>query len=113
MKTHTLRFRAVNKDTFQAIKIGKKKVETRAGTPKNAKIKMGDTLKFLCGKESFEKKVVKIKHFKNIKAILKEYKPQEINPKLKTEGETIDMYYSFLNYREKIKKHGLIAFELK
>lgn len=102
MRTHILRMRA-----------GNKKIETRAGTSKNTKIQIGDMLKFVCGKESFEKKVAEIKHFKNIKAILKEYKPQEINPKLKTEGETIDMYYSFPNYRDKIKKHGLVAFELK
>ncbi|MEK9157664.1 MAG: hypothetical protein AAB638_00585 [Patescibacteria group bacterium] len=113
MKTHTLKFRAVNKDTFEAIESNKKKVETRAGTVKNTKIEVGDVLKFVCGKESFEKKVSNIKKYKNIKAILKDYEPKEINPKLKTEGETIDMYYSFPKYKEKIKKYGLIAFELK
>ena len=113
MKTHILRFRAVNRDTFQAIKSGNKKVETRAATSKNIKIQLGDILKFVCGKESFEKKVTTIKHFKTIKALLKEYKPQEINPKLKTAAETINMYYSFPKYRDKIKEFGLIAFDLK
>ena len=34
MKKHTLRFRAVNRDIFDAIRNGKKKIETRAGSPK-------------------------------------------------------------------------------
>ncbi len=113
MPAHLLRFRAVNKDTFEALKSGSKKVETRAGTVKNTKIKVGDTLKFVCGKNSFEKDVAKVEHFKNIKALLKTYKPKDINPNLRTEGETIDMYYSYPNYREKIKKYGLVAFRLK
>src|SRR4029077_15417035 len=103
MKTHVLRFRVVNKDTFHALESGKKKVETRAGTVRYSKIEVGDGLKFVCGKESFQRGVAKKKTFKSIKAILKEYKPWEINPKLKTESETMDMYYSFPKYRDKIK----------
>lgn len=93
MKTHTLQIRVENKDIFEAIKTGKKKIETRAGTDKYIKIQVDDKLKFVCGKETFERSVTKIKLFKTISAILK--------------------VYSFPNYREKIKKHGLIAFELK
>ena len=100
-------------DIFEAIKSGNKKVETRAATDTYTKIQVGDRLKFVCDKESFQRSVAKIKLFKTITAILKDYSPQEINPKTKTKSETIDMYYSFPNYRDKIKKYGLVAFELK
>lgn len=113
MKTHLLRMRAENRDIFEAIESGKKKLETRAGTDKYIKIRAGDMLKFVCGKNSFMRNVTKVKRYKTITAILKDYMPQEINPNTKTKDETIDMYYSFPNYREKIKKHGLIALELK
>lgn len=113
MKTHLLRMRAENKDIFEAVKSGKKKLETRAATDRYRKIKKGDVLKFSCGKETFERSVSDVKLFKTIKSILKEYKPHEINPKNKTESEVIDMYYSFPKYKEKIKKFGLIALELK
>lgn len=43
-KKYTLRFRAVNEDTFNAIKNGKKKIETRAGSPKYFYIQAGDIL---------------------------------------------------------------------
>ncbi|HZZ99766.1 MAG TPA: hypothetical protein VFK07_03615 [Candidatus Paceibacterota bacterium] len=113
MKTHVLRMRAENKDIFDAIRAGKKKVETRAATDKYRKIQEGDKLKFVCGGDSFQRNVVSVQRFKNIKTILKKYKPQEINPKNKTEKEVTETYYSFPEYREKIKKFGLIAFELK
>lgn len=113
MKTHILRIRADGKYIFEAIKSGKKKVETRAATSKYSKIQKGDKLKFVCDKESFEKEVTKVKIYKTITAILKDYTPQEINPKTKTKDETINMYYSFPKYQEKIKEFGLVAFKLK
>ena len=78
---HTLRFRAVNRNIFDAIRSGKKKIETRAGSPKFFNIEVGDMLVFICGKDRFEKKVKKAKKFKDIKSLLKVYKPQDINPK--------------------------------
>lgn len=111
-KKYTLRFRAVNKDTFNAIKNGKKKIETRAGSPKYFYIQAGDVLVFVCGKDKFEKKVKKVRKFKSIKALNKVYKPKQINPKTTTMGESEKMYYSFPGYKEKIKKYGLVAMEL-
>lgn len=113
MKTHVLRFNQVNRQIFEEIKSGKKKVETRAGSSKYSNIQKGDVLKFICGKNSFEKEVSKVINFKTISALLKKYKPEQINPTLTTKKETEEMYYSFPNYREKIKKFGLLAFELK
>lgn len=107
-----LRFRETDRDIFEAIRSGKKKVETRAAGEKYRKIKKGDTLMMVCGRDKFEKQVKNVKIFKTIAALLKKYKPDQINPAVKTEKELREMYYGFPNYREKIKKCGLTAMEL-
>jgi ASC-1-like (ASCH) protein len=112
MANITLRFRSVNKKIFDAIRAGKKKVETRAATVRYRKIKKGDTLIFSCGKLRFEKKVKNAKVYKNIPALLKKYSFKTINPFVKSASELEKMYYSFPGYREKIKKFGIIALEL-
>lgn len=113
MAKYTLRFRAVNKDIFLDIKSGKKTVETRAATEKYRNIKDGDLMVLVCGKEKFEMKVKKAKIFKSIKSLIKAYAIKKIMPNLSTEKELRDAYYSYPNYKEKIKKFGIIALELK
>lgn len=111
-KNHLLRFRAVNRDIFEAIKRGKKKVETRAASPKFLNMKAGDDITLVCGKERFKKKIKKVRKFSSIKDLLGIYKPQEINSQTINLEESEKMYYSFPGYRQKIKKYGLIAMEL-
>lgn len=111
-KKYVLRFRAVNKDIFDAIKEGKKKIETRAATIKYRNIKAGDVVILSCGTQKFEKRVRSVRIFKTVRAMLRSYKPKEINPKVSTESELIDIYYSFPGYRNKIKKFGIIALEV-
>lgn len=108
-----LKFRAVNKDIFDAIVLGKKKIETRAGTEKYRNIKMGDVIVLVCGKKRMEKIVKKAERFSSIGAILKKYKPETINPNTHTSKEARDMWYSFPEYKEKIKKFGLVALTLQ
>jgi ASC-1-like (ASCH) protein len=112
-KKYVLRFRAANKDIFDAIKEGKKKIETRAATKRYRNIKEGDVVILTCGAQKFEKIVCSAHIYKTIRALLRSHKPKEINPRVSTESELIDIYYSFPDYREKIKKFGLIALELK
>ncbi len=112
-KITQLRFREINRDIFEAIKNGKKKIETRAATIRFRNIKDGDTIKLVCGKENYKKQVLKAEFFKNIKEILKIYKPEDINPKIHSNRELERMWCSFPNYKEKIKKYGLIALKLK
>jgi ASC-1-like (ASCH) protein len=112
-KDITLRFRSVNKDIFFAIKEGRKKIETRAATEKYRKIEVDDTLKFTCGKMSFKKKAKKITHFSSVRALLKNYAPNEINPNARSENELRRMYYTYPEYKEKIRKYGIVAWELK
>ena len=112
MGSKIIKFRAVNKDIFRAIAQGKKKIETRAATPKYRGIKVGDILVLVCGKGKIEKEVAKVEFFKTISSILKKYKPEKINPKIHTKKETTEMWYSFPGYKEKIKKFGLVAWRL-
>lgn len=109
---HTLRFRSVNQDIFNAIISGKKKVETRAASEKYKAIAKGDVIVLVCGKKKVEKKVKFSKIYKSVNALLKTYRPEQINPTCSTVKETRDMYYSFPGYKEKIKKFGIIALEL-
>lgn len=108
----TIRFREVNRDTFDAIRSGRKKVETRAATERYRHVAGGDVLTLVCGKDRFEKKVKKAEHFRTVGALLKIYKPEEINPKAKTEKELRAMYASFPGYAEKLKAHGIVAWTL-
>jgi len=112
-KKFILRIRLRDKYIFQAIKNGNKKVDTRAASTRNRSIKTGDKLILICGKEKIERKVKGVRVFKTISALLKKYKPQQINPKTFSEKEITKMYYSFPGYKEKIKKYGLIVIELK
>ncbi len=111
--TFSLRFREENRDIFRAIRNGRKKVETRAATERYRKIKTGDIIKFVCGKDGFEKQVSKAEVFKTIRALLRVYGVKEINPSIDSEKELRELYNTFPSYREKIKKCGLIALELR
>lgn len=110
---HTLRFRAVNRDIWEAIKRGTKKVETRAATPRYRKIAVGDKVAFVCGRSRFVRCVQKIYHFRSVATLAKKYKPSAINPNCRTLKELNTMYLSFSGYREKLKHYGIVAFELK
>ncbi len=110
---YTLRFRVVNKDIFLDIKSGKKVIETRAATERYKNIQIGDTIVLVCGKEQFAKKVKKAKIFKSIGSLIEAYPIKKIMPNLSGEKELQKAYYSYPNYKEKIKRSGLIALELK
>jgi len=111
-KTYTLRFRAVNRDIFEAIKSGDKKIETRAATVKYRDIKIDDTVVFVCGAKRFSRKIKQVKSFKGIDPMLRVFKIKDIMPGLKSKSELERAYYSYSGYKEKIKKFGLIAFKV-
>lgn len=108
-----LKFRAVNKDIFEAILNGTKKIETRAATTKFKNLKAGEIVLLVCGKDQAEKKIKKTQTFKSIGDLVSVYKVSDINPDLKTHEQLTKMYYSFPNYKEKIDKNGLIAIEFE
>lgn len=113
MKKYVLKIAEADKDTFEFIKSGKKKVETRAGSVKYQNIKDEDVLILFCTGKKFEKRVKKVFHSNSIKELLKKYSPRTINPSTNTEKELTEVYYGYPNYKEKIKKFGLLAFELE
>jgi len=110
---YILRFRQIDKRVFKDIKTGKKTVETRAATIKFKNIILGDIIVFVCGKEKFKKKVKRVQTFKSIFALLDEYKVKDIMPHLSSREELEKSYYKYPNYKEKIKKFGLIVLELE
>jgi len=112
-KNYILKFRAIDKDIWQAIKIGKKRVETRAATVRYRNMKAGDIVIFSCQQQKFERQVKKVKIFKSIIALLKNYKVKDINPNFSTTQELVKMYSSFSRYKEKINKYGIIAIEFE
>lgn len=112
-KTHTLKFRAANRDIFEVIRIGKKRVETRAASVRYRHIKSGDIIEFVCGKSRFQKTVKRVTIFKSVSAMLKKYKVTDIMPKITSAKDLEDTYKSFPGYPEKIKKFGIIALEFK
>ena len=79
-KLKQLGFREINRGIFEMIFDGRKKVETRAASPKFKNIKSGDKIILKCENDSFAKNVKKATIFKTIPAMLQKYKVREINP---------------------------------
>ena len=111
-KKYTLPLRQADRNIYDFIENGQKKVETRVAGPRYKNIKDGDTIVFKCGKDRFERFAKKVKKFKSVDKMLKVYKLKDINPSVNTIKELKAMYDSFSGYKEKIKKYGIIAFEL-
>ncbi len=112
-KKWNLPFRAQDKNIFEAIKKGEKSIETRAGGGKYEGIKDGDYLIFSCEGKKFEREIIKVSKFKTISALVKKYPVKSINPMVKNILELTKMYESFPGYKERIKRDGILAFELK
>jgi len=111
-KIHKLKIRAIDGAVFAAIKNGVKKIETRAAIASYRKIKKGDTIIFVCGGKSIEKEISGAVLYKSIGALFRQYKVKDVFPGLTTINEARKVYYSFPDYREKLKKYGLIAWKL-
>ncbi len=111
-KKYTFIFAHENKNSFDNIQSGRKTLETRAGSLKYQTIKVGDILVMYCDGERFEKKVTRVAHFDSIRDLLKVYSVKRINPDLDTEEELTYTYYSYPGYEERIKKFGMLVFEL-
>ena len=113
MKNWTLRFRQVDRARFEEVKSGLKSIETRAATVKYQPIQKGDTITFVCGKDRFVKQIGGVYHFATPEAMVKKLPLQKIMPLVTSIEEMKKRYYSYPGYEEKIKEHGILAFELK
>lgn len=113
MKKVVLRFRQVDRDKFNAVKVGTKKIETRAATDKFNSLVAGDVLVLICGSDREEKKIKKASHFASLEELFATYTIKDVLPTANSIEEAKAIYYSFPNYEEKIKQHGIIALELE
>ena len=109
---YTLPFDPKDKDSFDKIKAGIKKIETRAGGPKYENIVVGDSIIFECDRDSFERTITKVIKFKGVDEMLNVYKPKEINAAMNTAEDLKALYRSFPGYIERLEKFGIIAFEI-
>lgn len=105
-----LRFRSVDKGIFDAVRAGKKKVETRANTIRYKNATKGDILVCLCAGRKFQKVVRRVRRFKNPVGLLRAYTPTQILPGA-TRAELLAVYNSF--YKNGISNVGIVAFELE
>lgn len=112
MKSWILSIRADNKDIFLEIKRGEKTVETRAASGKYRTVQKGDTLIFVCGSSRLRKKVKRVRIFKNLGAMAKVIPMKKIMPSAPTLTKARKIYYGYPGYKEKIARHGIIAFDI-
>lgn len=104
-------FREINRDIFEAILNGSKKVETRAASPQYQNFKKGEKITLVCGDQKEKKTIKSVHYFKSIDEMLTKYKVSDINPYCKTENELKEVYLSFPNCEENLKEYGLVALE--
>ena len=113
MKNWTLRFRLVDKDNFDEVKDGLKRIETRAATVKYQPVAAGDTLTFVCGQERLVKRVARRYHWPSVDAMVREIDLKKVMPAVSSVEEMKRIYASYPGYTEKIREHGLLGFELE
>ena len=113
MTNGILLIRKENKNIFNLIKKEVKTIETRAATDRYRKIKTGDNIIFSCDGQKLYKKVKSAKLFKTIEDLLQYFPLDKILPQAKSLEEAKQIWMNFPKYPEKLKKYGLIAWELE
>jgi ASC-1-like (ASCH) protein len=112
MKIHRVVFREVDRGKYNEVVQGLKTIETRAATIKFKDITVGDKLKFVCGKDAFEKSITGVKHYSSIDEMLAELPYKKILPSAKNRADVYKIYWGFPGYKAKIEKYGLMVFKL-
>jgi len=117
-RTWVLRMRAVDRSIFMAVKNGTKSLETRAlNDPKRARsysgITKGDSVVFVCGKKRVRMRVGRVARYRSVAGLLRTEPYRRIAPWTTSRKEAAAMYDTFPGYRERIKKFGIICFEVK
>ena len=112
MKKWDLIFRVVDRNNFLELKDGLKVVETRAATPKYREVKKGDILVITCGAQRIQKEVKRVRIFTSVGAMVKSIPYRRIMPSAKSIAEVRETYHSYPGYDEKLRKYGVIAFDI-
>lgn len=105
-------FREIDRARFEEVRSGPKEIETRAATPKYHAVKVGGTITFSCGRDSFTKKVTKVYHWPSVEAMLAEVPLKRVMPDLDTPEQVHARYASYPDYDKKLKEFGLVGFEV-
>ncbi|MBL8158084.1 hypothetical protein JNK62_00910 [bacterium] len=74
--------------------------------------KEGDDIQFICGSDSFSRKVRKIYFWPTVEAMLAEVPIAKVMPGLLTVEQVKNRYASYPRYLEKIEAKGILGFEL-
>ena len=112
-KIHTLLIREVDRKVFEGVKDGTKSIETRAATDKYRAVQEGDILNFVCGNDSLQKSVTNVNLFGTIEELTGKFDFKKIVPFASSAEEVKEIIFGFPGNEEKVKKFGIIAFELK
>ena len=72
----------------------------------------GDALLMLCGSDLVEKRIKKSLHFASVDQMLKQVDFKRILPSGRSVNDIQEIYSSFPGYKEKVRKFGLMAFEI-
>ncbi|HVN26164.1 MAG TPA: hypothetical protein VMT99_00730 [Candidatus Paceibacterota bacterium] len=111
-KEWTLRLRAEDRGMFIDIRDGLKTVETRAATPRYRAIRKGDVLVFTCGRGRLRRKIARVRVFRTVGALAKAVPVRRVMPAVRSLGEMRTIYRGYPGYREKIRRYGIIAFDM-
>lgn len=113
-------FLDVNDYPFQAIKSGKKKVETRTfveeyESPDYRKMKRGDLLTFENNetKEQLSAEILGVRHYKDVAALFDAEGQENCMSYDAPREEAIESYNKLTGYTKGIKEHGIYAIKIK
>lgn len=109
----------LNDRPFQALKIGKKKIETRTKVPQNMiayeEMRPGDTITFEHedSKEKMVMEIVRVRHYKNIPDLLDAEGQENVMSYDAPREEAIVSWDKLTGYTKGMKKYGIWAIEVK
>ena len=109
----------LNELPFEAIKSGKKKVETRTKVPHNMtpyeEMRSGDTITFIKSSTGEEMVVMitEVSHYQDVATMLGSEGQENVMSYEASTEEAIKSYASLSGYPEGIKKYGIWAIKIK
>lgn len=93
---------------FSYIRQGIKPVEGRKKTHRYAKIRAGDRINFMNGKEHFLVDVIEVREYPTIEKYLEDVTLEKALPGVKTTKEALDIYYAW-STEENIRQYGFLG----
>ena len=91
------------------IESGEKTIEIRVGYSSMKKIKAGDTIRFLVGKRSCDRRVVRVSIYASFDEMMKHEDPHKINPYKSSKDQLDEIKKIFPPDKERL---GVLVFEL-